>query len=300
MRFRFVLPAVLALVILRIGFVEIARVLGSDERKLNFTLSGSGPPVVILHGLFGSLRYWQNITPEISRTHQVLALDLLGFGDSPKPNIEYSVKDHVGAIEESIAAHLAESEKLVLVGHSMGAILALNYAISHPTRIKQMVLISPPVVTSSMDLQNDLSHTSSKFMMYMTFNHFGSQAFCRFHEYFPFLMYPMMRILEPNLPRVVAEDASKHTWESFSGSYRNVLTNQRFAELMAQAPIVPILILEGAEDIHTKAELLNRLAEKMPNVKLSVIQGGHNFILEEPGAAISEIQTFLDSRVEHL
>ncbi|HBC02900.1 MAG TPA: alpha/beta hydrolase, partial [Aequorivita sp.] len=63
----------------------------ADKTLLNYEIIGAGEnKLVLLHGLTGSLNYWKRNLESISKTHTLLLIDLLGFGDSPKPQSDYS------------------------------------------------------------------------------------------------------------------------------------------------------------------------------------------------------------------
>jgi pimeloyl-ACP methyl ester carboxylesterase len=260
---------------------------------LNFETVGSGSPVVLLHGLFASHLYWKRIVPVLRTHHQVLALDLLGFGDSPKPKIEYTVAQHLAAIETTLRLAVPEISKVTLIGHSMGAVLALNYAIAHKDKVGKIILISIPPVASEDDLKKDLEGSTSTIMLKMTFDPYWSKFFCRLHEFAPPVFYPLIRYEEPDLPSFVAKDALKHTWESFSGSYAHVLARQRSESLILQLKDVPILLLEGTEDVHVKSKLLEKVSASLPNLRVVWIKGGHNFLVENAGDSVREISAFV-------
>ena len=174
----------------------------------------------------------------------------------------------------------------------MGAILALNEAIQNPSLVTALILINPPVVTSHEDLKADIEKNSSRVMVAMTFNKFWGKLVCRMHEFLPTMGYPFIRLLEPELPPEVAMAATKHTYESFSGSLEHVLQSQKFFELLSQTNQIPTLIISSKEDAYAKQTELDQL-KQMKNIKVRVLQGNHNFILKSPGEALSDIREFL-------
>lgn len=73
--------------------VELAPTYNAKTMSLNYEIIGLGEKkLILLHGLAGSKNYWKRDLENISRTHQLLLIDLLGFGDSPKPQSNYSLK----------------------------------------------------------------------------------------------------------------------------------------------------------------------------------------------------------------
>lgn len=113
----------------------------------HYTDRGTGPPVVLLHGNGASLHDWIYLAPSLERAgYRVLAVDLLGHGDSPKPAAPEAY--HVDAISEHMLRWLEgrhTQEPLVLVGHSLGGYLALEYSLRWPGRVRGLVLVNPLV-----------------------------------------------------------------------------------------------------------------------------------------------------------
>ncbi len=102
--------------------------------------TGTTPPVVMLHGLGGTTRYWTSVFKFIEKNRAVTLIDLLGFGDSPKPLRPYTLDRHLAELSPILMQH----KKCILVGHSMGAVIALAYAARFPEHVKKLVLISLP------------------------------------------------------------------------------------------------------------------------------------------------------------
>ena len=91
--------------------------------------SGTGPVVVMVHGIASSSSAtFQNLVPLLEPSFRCILIDLLGFGESPAPDdAEYTLEEHVAALAATIAT-LKLTEPFVLVGHSLGALIAARYA----------------------------------------------------------------------------------------------------------------------------------------------------------------------------
>jgi pimeloyl-ACP methyl ester carboxylesterase len=112
-----------------------------------YTSIGEGVPVILLHGFFGDAETLGTIATELSTNYCCISLELLGFGDSSKPNIRYHIDDHVEFLKEFILAK--NISKFYLVGYSYGSWVSAAYAIhicdraiSNPHLIG-MVLLAP-------------------------------------------------------------------------------------------------------------------------------------------------------------
>ncbi len=99
-----------------------------------------GPTLVFLPGLGGTTRYWQGRLGALEKTHRVLLVDPLGFGNSSKPWTRYTIDLHVKAVYETLKGECS----FTLVGHSMGTLLSLGYAARHPRQVERLVLLSLP------------------------------------------------------------------------------------------------------------------------------------------------------------
>ena len=87
---------------------------------------------------------FHNVLPLLESTRRCIAIDLLGFGESPAPAwANYTLADHAAAIERTVASLLREP--FTVVGHSMGALIVARYAARKPRRVSGLVMVSPPI-----------------------------------------------------------------------------------------------------------------------------------------------------------
>ena len=93
---------------------------------------GAGAPLVFLHGTPTSSYLWRNVMPSLPGRR--LAPDLVGMGDSPRPEIEYTFDDHARHLDEWFDALALDD--VVLIGHDWGGALAADWASRHPSRVR--------------------------------------------------------------------------------------------------------------------------------------------------------------------
>ncbi len=113
--------------------------------ELAYVDVGNGDPVVFLHGNPTSSYLWRNILPSIEKTHRVIAPDLIGMGDSDKPDIGYTYLDHVDHLHGFLDA--LDLQNVTLVVHDWGSALGLDWAAVNEDRVKAvafMEAILPP------------------------------------------------------------------------------------------------------------------------------------------------------------
>ncbi len=106
--------------------------------ELNFKSFGSGTPVVILHGLFGSLDNWQTFARKLSSDYLVYSLDLRNHGKSP-----HSETHTYEAMANDVADFfdVQKIDKAHVIGHSMGGKAAMQFALLHPEKILQLIVV---------------------------------------------------------------------------------------------------------------------------------------------------------------
>jgi pimeloyl-ACP methyl ester carboxylesterase len=110
-----------------------------DGMNIHYRAGGEGPPLVLLHGIGESAFSWSWVLPDLARAYHVYAPDLPGFGDSDKPNVDYSpdfFMRFVAAFLDTLGI-----ERAVLVGNSFGGTMAIRLALSAPSRVTALCLV---------------------------------------------------------------------------------------------------------------------------------------------------------------
>jgi pimeloyl-ACP methyl ester carboxylesterase len=108
-------------------------------QHIHYVEAGTGPTLILIHGLAGSSQHWQNVIAPLARHYHVIALDQIGFGHSDKPLIDYRAETFVDFLDEFMRVqHLA---KATMVGNSLGGWVAALMAIEHPERVERLVLV---------------------------------------------------------------------------------------------------------------------------------------------------------------
>ena len=109
-----------------------------DERRMAFRLAGSGPPLLLVHGIGDSSATWAPVLPALARRHLVIAPDLPGHGLSD-PVDGGSAADHASALVHLL--DLLDVRRAHVLGHSLGAMIAGDLAARHPERVDRLVLV---------------------------------------------------------------------------------------------------------------------------------------------------------------
>lgn len=102
-------------------------------------------PLLLLHGLGAGVALWVLNLDSLAQHRPVYAIDVLGFGRSSRPNFDKDALKAEKQLVESVEEWRREMnlKEMIVLGHSMGGFLAASYAISHPERVKHLVLADP-------------------------------------------------------------------------------------------------------------------------------------------------------------
>ncbi|MFB5620532.1 MAG: alpha/beta fold hydrolase [Nitrosopumilus sp.] len=113
-----------------------------DGNKIRYLESGnSKKTIVLLHGLGASAERWLNVLPYFSKNYHVIVPDLIGFGLSDKPQIDYTPELFSEFLEKFFAQ--TGITHLNLIGSSLGGQIAANYTSTHTDEIEKLILVSP-------------------------------------------------------------------------------------------------------------------------------------------------------------
>ena len=262
------------------------------DGALHFRCQGDGPStVLLLHGLAASNRYFGAAFDALADGRMVLAVDLLGFGNSPRPaDSSYSVAEHVGALRAVLESRAATGP-LWIVGHSTGSVLAVELAHLLRDRVVGVVAFGPALYDSPETARQRLGDMGRVVRLFALENSL-SRALCLWmcaHRQWAARLAPLMR---PDLPAVIASDGVRHSWPAYSGTLAEVVINGAGATRALELS-VPVHLVIGKNDRVVDREALAQLASKRPNVILHSWNGGHELPLTHPKECVSLLQECL-------
>jgi pimeloyl-ACP methyl ester carboxylesterase len=132
---------------LDIDWREHRRSVVVDGTRANVVEIGSGPPLLLVHGLSGCWQNWLENIPHFARTHRVIAPDLPGFGESEMPPDGISMPGYASFLD-ALCAELGVEGALPVVGNSMGGLVAAELTLAAPSRVERLALVSAAGVSS--------------------------------------------------------------------------------------------------------------------------------------------------------
>lgn len=118
----------------------VHRFVEAEGSRWHYVQAGAGPPVVMLHGWPETWYGWRHQIPAVSATHTVYAPDLLGWGESDKPEGDYSVRAMVGRLKGFLDA--LGIERADFIGHDWGGIISYPFAIQYPEVVNRLFILN--------------------------------------------------------------------------------------------------------------------------------------------------------------
>ena len=248
-------------------------VAGYEGVTLHAQELGSGPPVVMLHGLLvGNMTTWYfSAAPELAKHHRVILFDLRGHGLSERAARGYDVETMSRDLEAVIET-LAK-EPAIVVGHSYGAVVALARALRQPELVTKLAAVEAPLPPSRLEeLEGFLGKTPDAMLdalpeVLRDALVGGGRRGRRFVEAMRFLAQESSLFDDLRRAEDIADDA--------------------LAKLAC-----PLLAVYGRGSSCRKVG--DRLARVVPGARLEEIDGGHFLPLERPAALTQTIARFVD------
>jgi pimeloyl-ACP methyl ester carboxylesterase len=267
--------------------------------QMSYVTGGSGPPIVLLHGLGANSFTWRFVLPALAREYTVFAPDMLGCGASDKVGVDYSLEAMAGYVLSFMdAVGLARAH---IVGHSMGGGLALIFAHRHPARVDRLALVSSGGMGRDMHWLLRISTLPGAEGV------LGALANPRLR--IPQVSRQMeqrrMRRLDQTFdaqtPTMLDRFQSRETRQAFLSMLRGAggLNGQRISALPVLAELaMPVLLIWGARDATIPVSHGQLAAGLIPRAHLEVLpQCYHRPQLEAPQRFIELLLAFLAAPV---
>jgi 3-oxoadipate enol-lactonase len=245
--------------------VKKMQVLSSDGIDIAYELSGntSGKKLVLIHGLFVNSDCWRDQLTFFEKDYYVLRFDLHGHGRSTKPGKRFTIRNYVNDMEK-LLDHLGWHNDLNLMGHSLGGMVALVYALEHPHEVEKMVIASSYCFVSNEAITDVMGRVQSnpidKFGMGI-----GKRGLNPYDE---------------NTAKWIAKQVSDHLTQKDALLATAASAGFNICENLKQLE-TPTLLIVGEKDITTPVWASEMLHEWLPNSTLVKIkEAAHLVILD--------------------
>jgi pimeloyl-ACP methyl ester carboxylesterase len=261
-----------------------------SDLDVNYEVTGSGAPVILVHGAGADLLTWDDVVPQLASSFTVWRMDQRGFGRTVRPPLP---KLSLGVWTADLLAFMDELriETAAIVGWSMGGAVALNLAALHPTRVTHLIPIGAP---GPMQVVQDMSGFEARQRMAdagatvheivdATFD-FTKAAFSRWsREHNVAAVEKMRQTLLRNDARNYGEMVGALGGLSAFGPRLGAVTS-------------PTLIICGAEDGRTPPDLSRALHQAIRGSLLEIIPDcGHYYAFEKPAEITRLVTEFIKS-----
>ena len=246
--------------------------------RIHYLAGGEGKPLVLVHGLGGRAQNWAPMMPSLMRRgYRVYALDLLGFGQSDRPDVDYSI-----ALQTQILQQFFETERLTqadLGGWSMGGWVVLRFALAHPAEVHRVFVDDSAGVYFQRAWDPALFHPAT-----------AEQA-----EEFLGWLTPRAA----NIPRFFARDMIREMRPRAWVVDRAMKSMQAGADLLdgkLQGIQAPVLMVWGKQDILVPLACGEEMHREVPQSLLEIFDGcGHLAPLECVNRVLPETIRFLEA-----
>lgn len=237
-------------------------IITQDGFRLTYEKKGHGTPLLLIHGLSGSRRWWKKSIPSLAQEHTVYAIDLIGFGDSREQ--PFRLRDAARIVWEWWEQECSSApQPLGLVAHSMGGYVAAEIAAHHPRQVNHLVLVD----ALAQPIQRSV--TASFFHLLRAWPKFAS-------DFYACLIYDAYRAGMLTLTSAI-----------YQLHYSTPVLDPE--QLRAKT-----LIVWGAHDVLLPVSYAYELQERLPQANLVVLpEAGHVPMWEQPELFNQTVLQFL-------
>lgn len=249
--------------------------------KLGYSVTGSGPALVLIHGIGARRAGFDGIVARLKADYTCIAIDLRGHGESPLPDGEFDLEDLVDDIE-GVRQHLG-IEKIHLAGHSLGGMIGPAYAHKYPEHTLSVTLLSTAAFRKPEDreklaaLGTSLRENGVENLVEVMTQRWFTEEFAAANP----------SVIERRKTQVL--ETPEHVFINAFEVYATTEMSPWLHEVTA-----PALVLTGEFDGGCNPVLNRQIADTLANSKLVILEGmKHAVTLEAPWRVAAEIKTFL-------
>ena len=248
--------------------------------KHHYISKGEGPPVVLIHGLGGTVHAWYGVVENLALHHHVVALDLRGHGRSDAGRSGVSIANYADDVRALIEA--LELPAVTLVGHSMGTLIAQQLAATRPEVVDQLVLVGgisyfePPTKDAYAKRAEMVEADGMDVLV---------------DDWLPGALAPRTAAKLPQLVGLLRDMFLRNDPNNYAKACR----------ALSKAPAIkreeigqPTLLVVGDHDRSTPIAMTEELHREIPVSLVKVIPGASHWVaLEQPDALSAAILEFL-------
>ncbi|HEY9077728.1 MAG TPA: alpha/beta hydrolase [Anaerolineaceae bacterium] len=254
--------------------------------------------IVLVHGLGDEADTWRHVIPELSQHHRVLAIDLPGFGRSPKPERACTIAFYCGILLNFL--NDLNIEKAIFIGNSLGGMIVQQFSLIYPTRVAKLVLVDGSLVSTGRKITLSLLIFMIPGLGEWSYNRLRKNpdaAFATLKSYYASLDGLPAADREFLYQRVNERVWSNTQRDAFLSVLRSMVKEKiKPGEEALPASTIPTLVVWGEKDAIQPLENGKAAAARQPTTSLVVIpDAGHLPHQEKPQAFLAAVDSFLSA-----
>src|SRR6185295_15089874 len=251
-------------------------------QKIHYVEAGTGPTVILLHGLGGSTQVWQLNIAALAEKYHVVVPDQIGFGKSDKPFVNYRIRTYVDFLDQFCKQ--LKIERATLVGNSMGGWIAAMFTASFPDRVDKLVLVDAAGYAPPKDIDTriffGLNPTTREGMKILAAKVFYNKLF----------------LTDAAIDQAIAARLAAGDGYTIKSITESIIRGEDFLDDTVKTIKQPALIVWGRQDGLVSLAEGERFNKDIAGSKLIVIdECGHVPPIEKPMEFNAEVIKFLSA-----
>lgn len=253
--------------------------------SLHYKVYGQGKPIIILHGMFGMLDNWQWVAKQLANEFMVFCVDLRNHGKSPHSD-EFGYE----IMSEDIYNFMQEHwiHKAVIIGHSMGGKVAMNFALDHEDMVEKLIVVDIAPIQYKGNHEEILDSLSA-----LPIQQIESREEAQF--------FLRNRIKEESTIQFILKNLTRNTDGRYIWKMNLPVIQAHYQEILSHQPTHskyegPTLFIKGANSGYIETDKIeNQVKDNFTHVKLSVIpNAGHWVHAENPELFCQVVKEFIN------
>lgn len=265
-----------------------------------YRIAGSGPVILLIHGIGDNSTTWEAVQATLAQRFTVIAVDLLGHGQSDKPRADYSVAAYANGMRDLLS--VLDVDRATVVGHSLGGGVAMQFAYQYPQLVERLILVGAGGVTKDVNI-----------VLRCAALPMGGEALALLR--LP-LMLPALQLAGramgrvvgstrlgrdlPNVLRILADLPEPTASTAFTQTLRAVVDWRGQMVTMLDrcylAESVPVQIIWGTDDVVVPVSHARMAHAAMPGSQLEIFErSGHFPFHDNPDRFIEVVERFIDT-----
>jgi|SRR5215213_5996051 len=276
---------IILLITITLFVVSLANAQASKEvlvfgQKIHYIEAGTGPTVILLHGLGGSTQVWQFNVAALAEKYHVVVPDQIGFGKSDKPLVNYRIRTYVDFLDQFCKQ--LKIERATLIGNSMGGWIGAMFTASFPDRVDKLVLVDAAGYAPPKDLDSrvffGLNPPTRDGMKILVAKIFYNKAF----------------LTDAAIDQAIAARLAAGDGYTINSITESIIRSEDFLDDIVKTIKRPTLIVWGRQDGLVSLAEGERFNKDIAGSKMVVIdQCGHVPNVEKPGEFNAAVLKFL-------